>query len=528
MIKCPICNTQYEEKIFFCENEDCSWEFKSLSLDESEEIKVKEAQRIEVERKKYLKLKKLEKLISTDDKKIDYFYKILTKKTDEIDDLSQKLNNYELTLKQDIYNKNAEIEKIKTELDEKNNSVGNISPHILKLFEESLESSKTKLHEGEVNNIIPNLEIDQFDTIEEHDQKIKKLGIIEAGKIKLKNYVIKEEMYYFDVEFLDWIKEIPNNIANKVHINRDIGKMLYNKDVNHILYVSLNSKEGEIEVENYFLYLGDNKFIECEKLNINTTITNSKMQQLGLVLVKKGFFMMGDNELEKTKPIHKVEINYDFYVAKYQVTQKLWKNLMGNNNDPSYFKGDNLPMEEISWFDSIKFCNELSKKELLPLAYNNNGDLLDHIGNITNDITKVKGIRLLTATEWEYTAKGGHFANIDNTFIYSGSNDIDKVAWHSGNSLNKTHNVGTKNPNELGIYDMTGNVWEWCLDSWEEKHINNNSNNINIINLKESSYKVIRGGSWGNNAYGNRVSFNGSSILYNHSNSIGFRFGKTF
>jgi len=135
-----------------------------------------------------------------------------------------------------------------------------------------------------------------------------------------------------------------------------------------------------------------------------------------------------------------------FYIGKYPVTQALWKAVMGNN--PSHFVGDNLPVEQVSWNDTQKFIQKL------------------------NEATG-KTYRLPTEYEWILAA------NVDNT-IYSGSDNIDEVAWYYANSDRRTHPVGLKKPNSLGIYDMSGNVWEWCGDWCKDK------------------YRVIRGGSWVN------------------------------
>jgi serine/threonine protein kinase len=171
-----------------------------------------------------------------------------------------------------------------------------------------------------------------------------------------------------------------------------------------------------------------------------------------VVDVAGGTFMMGNNQ---------VTLN-SFQIGKYEVTQALWKAVMGNN--PSSNSGcDNCPVENVSWEDCQLFIDILNKKT-------------------------GKKYRLPTDAEWEYAARGG---NKSKGYKYSGSNDINEVAWFDGNSENKTHIVGKKEANELGIYDMSGNVWEWCSDWYGDYSKSNSSNPVE---------RVIRGGSWYSNA----------------------------
>jgi len=235
-----------------------------------------------------------------------------------------------------------------------------------------------------------------------------------------------------------------------------------------------------------------------------------------MVLVKGGSFIMGDtfgDGLDFEKPIHKVKLTYDFYMGKYEVTQKEYKNLMGSN--PSYFEGDNLPVEQVTWFDAIKYCNALSRKNNLPIAYNSIGKLLN------SDIRKVKGYRLPTEAEWEYSARGGNFSK---GYKYSGSNNIDEVAWYFNNSESKTHDVGLKKPNELGLYDMSGNVCEWCTD-WQSNYTSSLA--INPYIFRHDSYSILRGASWDITASGVNISFRYSDTHSNKFNFLGFRVART-
>ena len=134
----------------------------------------------------------------------------------------------------------------------------------------------------------------------------------------------------------------------------------------------------------------------------------------------------------------------DFEIGKYPVTQKQYEEVMGNN--PSYFKGPNRPVESVSWYDAVEFCNKLSEKEGLQKVYSGDGF------STKCDFT-ANGYRLATANEWKFASEGGYKGK---GYKYSGGDYIDKVAWYEDNSENQTQEVGTKQPNELGIYDMTG------------------------------------------------------------------------
>lgn len=214
-----------------------------------------------------------------------------------------------------------------------------------------------------------------------------------------------------------------------------------------------------------------------------------------MVKVEGGTFTMGatseqgkdahDNE----KQAHQVTLS-DYYIGKYEVTQELWTAVMGSN--PSRFTGtNNLPVETVSWNDCQQFIDRL------------------------NSMTGLR-FRLPTEAEWEYAARGG---NKSKGYKYSGSNNVKEVAWYEKNSGRGTHAVGTKQPNELGIYDMSGNVLEWCSD-WYGNY--SSSSQTNPTGPTSGSYRVLRGGSWNHIARGCRVSFRSYDNPYDRFN-IGFR-----
>ena len=216
---------------------------------------------------------------------------------------------------------------------------------------------------------------------------------------------------------------------------------------------------------------------------------------IDMVRVEAGTFTMGataemEDPYDDERPTHRVTLTNDYYIGKYEVTQALWKAVMGNN--PSGFKGDNLPVEMVGWDDCQEFIGKLNR--------------------ITG-----KKFRLPTEAEWEYAARGG---NKSRGYQYSGSNNLSDVAWFLDNSGEMTHAVGTKQPNELGIYDMTGNVWEWCQD-WYGAY--SSSSQVNPTGANSGSSRMIRGGCWISGARGCRSSYRYDCTPGYRRNGVGLR-----
>ncbi len=195
-----------------------------------------------------------------------------------------------------------------------------------------------------------------------------------------------------------------------------------------------------------------------------------------MVQVDGGTFTMGATSEQESpyndeKPAHQVTLS-SYMIGETEVTQELWQAVMGSN--PSYFGGAKYPVEEVSWDD----CQEFIKK--------------------LNQLTDGH-FRLPTEAEWEFAARGG---NRSKKTQYAGGSNLGSVAWYEGNSGNTTHDVATKSPNELGLYDMSGNVWEWCQD-WYGSY--SSSAQTNPTGPSSGSCRVLRGGSWLNNARRCRV-----------------------
>jgi formylglycine-generating enzyme required for sulfatase activity len=207
-------------------------------------------------------------------------------------------------------------------------------------------------------------------------------------------------------------------------------------------------------------------------------------------------------------PAHQVTLS-DFYIGKYEVTQKEWFEVMGDH--PSYFSGDDLPVERVSWNDIVGTSGE---SEVI------DGTTYYADGFIFNLNRKTgKTYRLPTEAEWEYAARGGVNSK---GYVYSGSNTVDNVAWYWDNSDDRTHQTGIKSANELGIYDMSGNVWEWCSD-WYGSY--NASAQTNPKGAAPGLCHVIRGGSWVIVAECARVSYRIGyySFIDSRHNFLGFR-----
>jgi len=231
-----------------------------------------------------------------------------------------------------------------------------------------------------------------------------------------------------------------------------------------------------------------------------------------MVLVKGGTFEMGD------KPTHTVTLD-DFFMAKHPLTfaeYDAFCKATGRelSSDIGWGRG-NRPVIKVNWFDAVEYCNWRSEQEKLKQVYTLSQEAVTADWN-------ANGYRLPTEAEWEYAAKGGGYSQ---GFMYAGSNHAYEVAWYKANSDGKTQPVGQKKANELGLYDLSGNVWEWCWDWYDEKY-DNNSPGENPRGPNTGSYRVMRGGSWFIDPFLCRASNRGRYLPDSRVNYLGFRLAR--
>ena len=230
-----------------------------------------------------------------------------------------------------------------------------------------------------------------------------------------------------------------------------------------------------------------------------------------MVYIEGGTFKMGStNGQRDEQPPHDVTVN-SFYMGEFEVTQELWYTVMDTSleeqrdkvdiNLPTNGTGPHYPMYYVSYEDAKEFCRQINKL-------------------LRNELPDGYRFELPSEAEWEYAAQGG---NKSKQCIFSGSNKLSGVGWFYDNSDFSTHIVGSKSANELGLYDMCGNVWEWCEDWYSKTFYSSNRNWINPVNTTNSSSRVLRGGSWYNQESDCHVSYRANSDPKLRYDVCGFR-----
>lgn len=258
-----------------------------------------------------------------------------------------------------------------------------------------------------------------------------------------------------------------------------------------VILFTFNKKDDTPTYQSYQRESTTSQPTNSNEMTINVNGVSFVMKK-----VEGSSFNMGsydDDAADEEQPVHGVTIS-TFYMAETEVTQALWEAVMGEN--PSKYVGNNLPVDQVSWNDCQSFIKKLN--------------------NLTG-----KKFRLPTEAEWEFAARGG---NKSGSYKYSGSNYIGSVAWYDGNSGNESHPVKTKSPNELGLYDMSGNVWEFCSD-WMDSY--DDYRQIDPTGPSSGTYRVVRGGGWNRDEYRCRVSYRGRYTTNDRHFSNGLRLAMT-
>lgn len=270
---------------------------------------------------------------------------------------------------------------------------------------------------------------------------------------------------------------------------------------------------------------------QAASTNESTNSDNKQVQTGELILVKGGTF----TDTKSNFYGHSITLP-DYYIGQYEVTQREWIEVMGGN--PSQFKGSNLPVEMVSWYDAVTYCNRRSAAEGLNPYYTIDKDNKDPNNKSDNDTVKwtvtinegANGYRLPTEAEWEYAASGGQ---LSNSYTYSGGNAPDVVSWNWRNAgtkylsgdwnwpnietnRNTTKPVGGKKPNELGLYDMSGNVREWTW-GWYGDGLNNSS----------GSLRIVKGGGWLGDVVSTEISYRGKFEANGFGPDQGFRVSRS-
>ena len=347
---------------------------------------------------------------------------------------------------------------------------------------------------------------------EEEREKIFKIHLEKRGKLNDKidiKELAKETIGYCGADIEEVVKMTVETIFNVEDIENEEDSKLMTQDLLDSIK-SIDSLSNILADKIEVLKKGYEKFkIKSASKKIAPTQRIKEKFKVDKVLELDNMVFVRGGKYKPSFADEEKEV-CNLEVCKYPTTQKMWLEIYENN--PSYHKGDEKPVEQISWWKAIYFCNEMSKKYKLEPVYNITYDDFDNpilkINQIGEspvepdkaDFRKTEGFRLPTEVEWEWFARGGEVAIQDGTFEkkYSGSDNPKKVAWYDENSGSETHDVGTKNPNQLGLYDCCGNVYEWCYDT--NGSIEKGKNYKYVYNLS-NEYHIIRGGSYNSKEY---------------------------
>ena len=383
---------------------------------------------------------------------------------------------------------------------------------------------------------------DLFTTLDKlYPQGIKKIPVFLLIKGEIDEILKKNNLDYIK-EIFETKKDNPKyNFTVIIADEENIPPQL--EEMADFMDKQITDNEGAIK--KYILDLAKFEKLELDENNIEKIIkelkviikkysgrkaSNVESKFENMVFVQGGKYQPSFTDEEK-------EV-FDIEVCKYPTTQKMWIEVMENN--PSNFKGDNKPVESITWWQALDYCNKLSEKYGLEPVYDLSKSaqgilMIKELGGETvyPDVANFKnteGFRLPTEVEWEWFARSGQIAIEQGTFdyTYSGSNSINEVAWYyenSGGNNGSTKDVGLKKPNQLGLYDCSGNVWEWCYDTIED--IENGKSYIYKAFDASNIYRRLKGGSWNYVAESCTVLIRSYYQATDAISNIGFRLVRT-
>ena len=373
---------------------------------------------------------------------------------------------------------------------------------------------------------------------EEEREKIFKIHLEKRGKLNDKidiKKLAKETMGYCGSDIEEVVKMTVETVFNVEDIENEEDSKLTTQDLLDSIK-SIDSLSNILADKIKVLKDGYEKFkIKSASKKIAPTQRIKEKFKIDKVLELDNMVFVRGGKYKPSFADEEKEV-CNLEVCKYPTTQEMWLEVEKNN--PSYFKGDKRPVEKVSWWDAIYYCNKMSKKYNLEPVYNITYDDFDkevlkinQIGESPAepdkaDFRKTEGFRLPTEVEWEWFARGGEVAIQDGTFDkkYAGSDNPDKVAWYSGNSKKETHNVETKLSNQLGIYDCSGNVCEWCYDTYIKSNL---ANGLAYIYDKNQGSRRLKGGYWDTSDYFCAIIDRNSVSNSARSNEIGFRIVRT-
>ena len=409
----------------------------------------------------------------------------------------QKMDKEIDELKKSLYNRSDVLRKTIERTTNVTFNENNISASInaaLKSFEDKIQRLKDELMAAKEKELIGKYEVNV--TAEgSPDQDIAKTAIDVYKQIK-QSYS-KVEQFLEETEVENY-QETNYQRGGRADLYRDVDRIW--------LYPVPGDRD------NFLLtVVAQFKIFSLRKAGASSPSISTPAPSSGMIFVKGGTFQMGSNDYDNEKPIHKVYVN-DFYISKYEMTNKQFCKFLNE-------KGNQTEGGK-TWLDiKTDWCKIVKQGgKYVPVSGYDKHPVIEVTWYGANAYCKWAGGRLPTEAEWEYAARGG---NKSNGYKYSGSNNIGEVGWYTKNSGRKTHPVGTKKANELGIYDMSGNVWEWCADWYSSDY--NKSPYENPEGLSSGDYRILRGGSWVNVAGSCRVTARSRRDPHDSDSDVGFR-----